>query len=374
MRLFRSLLLSTTVLSASVATAEADINVVASIKPVHSLVAAVMEGVGTPDLIVDGAGSPHTYALKPSQAGNLQNADLVFWIGDRLETFLEKPIESIATKAKSVTLIESHGLNQLKFREGGAFDSHDHEHDEHGHDDHGHDDHAEDKHDDHGHDDHAKDKHDDHGHDDHAEDKHDDHGHDDHAEDKHDDHGHDDHGHDDHGHDGYDPHVWLDPVNAKALVHEIEEALSDADPANAGTYEANATALMGRLDALVEEVQTELNPVKGRGFVVFHDAYQHFDTRFGISAIGSVTVSPEVMPGAERIRELQEKVNSLDASCVFSEPQFEPKLVSTVTENTNAGTGVLDPLGASIPDGPGLYFTLIRNMASALKECLSGKG
>ena len=382
MRLFRSLLLSTTVLSASVATAEADINVVASIKPVHSLVAAVMEGVGTPDLIVDGAGSPHTYALKPSQAGNLQNADLVFWIGDRLETFLEKPIESIATKAKSVTLIESHGLNQLKFREGGAFDSHDHEHDEDGHDDHGHDDHAEDKHDDHGHDDHAKDKHDDHGHDDHAEDKHDDHGHDDHAEDKHDDHGHDDHaedkhddhGHDDHGHDGYDPHVWLDPVNAKALVHEIEEALSDADPANAGTYEANATALMGRLDALVEEVQTELNPVKGRGFVVFHDAYQHFETRFGISAIGSVTVSPEVMPGAERIRELQEKVNSLDASCVFSEPQFEPKLVSTVTENTNAGTGVLDPLGASIPDGPGLYFTLIRNMASALKECLSGKG
>ena len=369
MRLFRSLLLSTTVLSASVATAEADINVVASIKPVHSLVAAVMEGVGTPDLIVDGAGSPHTYALKPSQAGNLQNADLVFWIGDRLETFLEKPIESIATKAKSVTLIESHGLNQLKFREGGAFDSHDHEHDEHGHDDHGHDDHAEDKHDDHGHDDHAKDKHDDHGHDDHAEDKHDDHGHDDHAEDKH-----DDHGHDDHGHDGYDPHVWLDPVNAKALVHEIEEALSDADPANAGTYEANATALMGRLDALVEEVQTELNPVKGRGFVVFHDAYQHFETRFGISAIGSVTVSPEVMPGAERIRELQGKVNSLDASCVFSEPQFEPKLVSTVTENTNAGTGVLDPLGASIPDGPGLYFTLIRNMASALKECLSGKG
>ena len=105
MRLFRSLLLSTTVLSASVATAEADINVVASIKPVHSLVAAVMEGVGTPSLIVEGAGSPHTYALKPSQAGNLQNADLVFWIGDRLETFLEKPIASIATKAKSVTLI-----------------------------------------------------------------------------------------------------------------------------------------------------------------------------------------------------------------------------------------------------------------------------
>ena len=343
MRLFKSLLLATTILSAGVATAHAEVKVVTSIKPVHSLVAAVMEGVGTPYLIVDGAGSPHTYALKPSQARQLQNADLVFWIGDNLETFLEKSIEGIATNARAVSLIEAHGLSQLTFREGGAFD------------DHGHDDHAEDKHDDHGHDDH--------GHDDHDKDKHDDHGHDDHAEDKHDD-----------RHDEFDPHVWLDPVNAKALVHEIEEALVEADPAHADRYEANAGALMTRLDDLVAEVQSELAPVSDRGFIVFHDAYQHFETRFGLSAVGSITVSPEVLPGAERIRELQEKVGSLNASCVFSEPQFEPKLVATVTENTNAGTGVLDPLGAEIDAGPELYFTLIRNMASALKTCLSGKG
>ena len=185
---------------------------------------------------------------------------------------------------------------------------------------------------------------------------------------------HDEHGHDEHGHNEFDPHVWLDPVNAKAIVHEIEEALSEVDPANATAYAANADALMVKLDALVGEVQAELDPVRGRGFIVFHDAYQHFERRFGMSAVGSITVSPEVLPGAERIGELQDKVRSLDASCVFSEPQFEPKLVSTVTENTDAGTGVLDPLGASIKDGPGLYFTLIRNMASALKGCLSGQG
>ena len=245
-----------------------------------------------------------------------------------LEAFLEKPIEGIATKARVVPLIESHGLNQIMLREGGAFDAH--AHGEDGHDDH-----------------------DDHGHDDH---------------------GHDDHGHDDHGHDGFDPHVWLDPVNAKAIIHEIEEALSEVDPDNAATYEANADTMMTRLDGLVEEIQSDLAPVRGRGFVVFHDAYQHFETRFDMPAIGSITVSPEVMPGAERVRELQEKVRSLDAGCVFSEPQFEPKLVSTVTETTNAGTGVLDPLGASIEDGPELYFILIRGMRSALKECLAERG
>ena len=158
------------------------------------------------------------------------------------------------------------------------------------------------------------------------------------------------------------------------MVHEIEEALSEADPDNAAAYAANAEGVMGRLDSLVAEIDAELQPVKGRGYVVFHDAYQYFETRFGVSAVGSITVSPEILPGAERVSELQEKVRGLDATCVFSEPQFEPKLVATVTENTNAGTGVLDPLGAAIDDGPDLYFTLIRNMARALKECLSRTG
>lgn len=127
---------------------------------------------------------------------------------------------------------------------------------------------------------------------------------------------------------------------------------------------------MTKLDNLVAEVDAELEPVKGRGYIVFHDAYQYFEKRFKVSAVGSITVSPEVLPGAERVRELQAKVRDIDATCVFSEPQFEPKLVTTITENTNAGTGVLDPIGASIDDGPELYFTLIRNMAKSLKDCL----
>ena len=334
MQFIRPALLATTILTASMTTAFADVRVVTSIKPVHSLVAAVMQGAGTPDLIVEGAGSPHTYALKPSQAKQLQEADLVFWMSHDLEAFLEKSIDGIATKAVSVPLMESRGLMTLGFREGGAFD------------DHGHDEHDDQ-------DEHDKD-------DDHDHEKHDDH--DDHEK------------HNEHDHGEVDPHVWLDPENAKAMVHEIEEALAKADPANAATYESNAEAVMAKLDSLVAEIDSELQPVKGRGYIVFHDAYQYFENRFGVSAIGSITVSPEVLPGAERISDLQEKVRSLDATCVFSEPQFEPKLVATVTENTNARTGVLDPLGTAIDKGPNLYFTLIRNMASSLKNCLLGPG
>ena len=318
MRSIKAAFLATTFLASAISGASADVKVVTSIKPVHSLVSAVMQGIGKPVLLVEGAGSPHTYSLKPSQARELQAADIVFWMSHDLEAFLENSIENIAKNAKSVSLMDSHGLMKLNFRKGGAFDAHGH-----------------DKHDDH----------DDHGHD------------------KHDD-------HDDHGHGEVDPHTWLDPQNAKSLVHEIEEHLAEIDPKNAKRYSANASSLMKKLESLTQEINDDLKPVRGRGYVVFHDAYQYFEKRFGVSAIGSITVSPEVMPGAERMTELREKVKSLDATCVFSEPQFEPKLVATVIENTNAGSGVLDPLGASIKEGPELYFTLIRNMAKSLKDCL----
>ena len=317
--------------------AMADIKVVTSIKPVHSLVSGVMSGVAVPSLIIDGAGSPHTYSLKPSQAQQLQDAKLVFWMGDELETFLEGPIENIAQSAAVVKLIDAHGLKKIKFRKGGMFDDH-----QHG----GHDEHSDhDGHDDHDHEKHAKKEHDDHG--------------------EHD-------GHDDHGHGEFDPHVWLDPVNAKAIVHEIEEALIKADPEHASTYEANAHKMMGELDSLTAELREELEPVHEKGFIVFHDAYQYFEQRFEVAAIGSISVSPEVMPGAERVSDLRETISELNTICVFSEPQFEPKLVYTLIDGTGARTAVLDPLGASLTKGPDLYFQLLRNMASSFKKCLSG--
>ncbi|MGB1900845.1 MAG: zinc ABC transporter substrate-binding protein, partial [Candidatus Puniceispirillaceae bacterium] len=179
--------------------------------------------------------------------------------------------------------------------------------------------------------------------------------------------------HDDHGHGEYDPHVWLDPINAKAIVHEIEEALVKADPKNAKEYGANADRIAGELDQLVKELRAQFQPVQQKGFIVFHDAYQYFEQRFGVSAIGSITVSPEVMPGAERVSELRNKIRDLKATCIFSEPQFEPKLVRTLVEGTGARAGVLDPLGASLTKGPNLYFQLVREMARSLKECLSAK-
>ena len=328
----------------------ADVKVVASIKPIHSLASYLMDGVGKPDLIVDGYASPHGFAMKPSHAKMLQEADLIFWVGEDLEAFLEKPLKSIAKKAEKIELMATKNLNVLKFRERNIFDEHDH-------DDHGQDDHAKkkDDHDDHDHDKKAK-KDDDHDHD---------HDHDSHAkkEDGHDDH--DDH--DGHHHGEFDPHIWLDPINAKAILNEMVEHLIENDAANASVYKKNLDKALKELDKLTMNVMTDLN--KSTASIVFHDAYQYFEERFNVNVLGAFTVNTDVMPGAEQLKEIREIIEHDNVSCVFSEPQFNPDIINAVAKDMNIKTGVLDPLGATLNPGKGLYFDLIKNMSSSFKGC-----
>jgi len=331
--------------------ANAEIKVVASIKPIHSLASYLMDGIAKPDLIVDGYASPHGFAMKPSHAKMLQNADLVFWVGEDLESFLEKPLSSIAKKAEKIELMETKGLQVLKFRERNIFDEHDH--DDHGHDDHGK---KEDDHDDHDHDDHGK-----------KEDDHDDHDHDDHGKkEEHDDH--DDHdGHEGHAHGEFDPHIWLDPINAKAMLNEMAEHLIENDPKNEAKYKSNLDNALQEIDELTIDVMTDLsNSVSS---IVFHDAYQYFEERFNVKILGAFTVNTDVMPGAEQLAEIREIIEHDKVACVFSEPQFNPDIINAVAKDMKIKTGVLDPLGATLDPGKDLYFNLIRNMSASFKGC-----
>ena len=305
--------------------AKADIKVVASIKPIHSLASYLMDGVGKPDLIVDGYASPHGFAMKPSHAKMLQNADLIFWVGEDLENFLEKPLKSIAKKAEKIELMEIKGLTKLDFRERNIFESHD-DHKEHGH----------------------------------KEDKHDDHKEHGHKEDKHDDH----HGH---AHGEHDPHIWLDPMNAKVILSEMAEHLIENDQENASKYKANLKKAHKALDNLTKKVKSEL---KGDfKSIVFHDAYQYFEKRFDVNVLGAFTVNTDVLPGAEQLAEIREVIEHEKVTCVFSEPQFNPDIIKAVAKDTNIKTGVIDPLGATLDPGKDLYFDLIRNMYASFKSC-----
>jgi zinc transport system substrate-binding protein len=287
--------------------------VAATTKPVHALVAAVMGEVGEPTLIVRGSASPHTYSLRPSDAGALQQADIVFWTGPGMELFLEAALAALAVKAQVVELAESPGIALLPLREGGAFEAHD-EGEAHAHE----------------------------------------------------------HGHEHEGHEARDMHYWLDPANAAHMVEAIAATLVAADPEHAASYEANAAAEIAALGALGEAIEVQLAPVRAVPFVVFHDAYQYFERRFGLNVAGSITVTPDSLPGAARIAEIRARLAGEPVACVFAEPQFEPAIVNTVIEGSAARAGTLDPEGATLEPGPGLYAALLRGLADSLVDCLDG--
>ena len=300
------LVLATLLLGTASALAEIP-KVVATIKPIHSLVAAVMGDLGQPTLIVKGAASPHTYSLKPSEAGAIEAADIVFWTGHGLEVFLEDSLDTLAGDATLVELSEAPGIALLPVREGGMFEAHEDE----------------------------------------AE----------HAEHE--------------GHGEMDMHVFLDPANAKFMVAEIAATLSAADPENAATYAANAATETAALDQLIADLTSKIDPVKSKPIVVFHDAYQYFQRRFDLTIAGTITVSPENMPGADRISQVRDKLKTLSTACVFAEPQFDPRIVDVLIEGTSAGKGTLDPEGANLEEGPGLYGELLTALADSIVGCLT---
>jgi zinc transport system substrate-binding protein len=295
--------------------AAAEPKVVVTIKPVHALVAQVMAGADTPALVVDGLASPHTYALRPSDTRLMNEAAILFRVSDSVEPFTTRVVRSLPASVEVVTLAATPGLTVLPRRFGTTFEQDAHAGQTHAGHAHG-----------------AKAK----------------------------------------TNDVRDDHVWLDPDNAKRMVDRIAEVLAKKNPARAALYQANAVQAKTGIDAVDADIQRDLKAVEGKPYVVFHDATQYFEKRYGLNAVGSITVSPDVPPSGKRLADLRKKVATLGATCVFSEPNFEAKVVQSVVEGTSAKTAVLDPEGARLTAGPELYATLMRGLAKGVRDCLAG--
>ena len=280
--------------------------VVVSIKPIHSLVANIMVGVASPTLLVKQGGSPHGYAMRPSEARALHQADLVIWVGPEMESFLEKALASGNRRQLQLAAAMPELLHPA--RSGGQWQKQEHNHH---------------------------------------------------------------HDNDDTQVREFDPHIWLGLAQAKRIGTSTVAALSEIDPDNRERYQVNGEALLERLTQLQAELEQQLAPVAHIPYIVFHDAYQYFENSFSLNAVGSVAIDPERRPGLRRVLEIRRRIKDLGARCVFSEPQFEPRLVATVIEGTGASTATLDPVGADLPAGPNAYFDLMRRMSKALAAGLA---
>jgi zinc transport system substrate-binding protein len=337
----RSILFGGVVATGLAGAIAADVPKVATdIAPVHSLVAQVMDGLGEPFLLIDPGASPHAYALRPSQARALSQADAVFWVGQGLTPWLHHPLESLAGGAVSIALMELPKTKTLEVRGGVNFAAHDHagheNEQEHGHED-------------------------DHAH------QHDDDSH--HNDGHHDEHGdHKSADHEGHDHVGDDPHGWLDPLNAIAWLEVIASELSRLDPDNAATYAQNAAAARVEMLELVADLKAQMAPSADLRFMVFHDAFHYFESRFGLTAAGAISLSDASDPSAGRVAEARATLAAAKVTCVFTEPQFNPGLIRAVAE-TGVAVAQIDPLGVAHEIGPDLYGNMMRDLAAGIHAC-----
>lgn len=299
--------------------------VVVDIPPVFALVSAVMEGAGTPELLLAPGASPHDFSMRPSQAQALNAADLIVWIGHSLTPWMEKPLESLGEGATQLELLTLQETHLLAAREDALF--------HHGHDGH------EDQEDHDAHDDHE-------GHADH-----------------------DQHDHEGHGAGGIDPHAWLDPHNAEIWVSALADTLSQLDPENASLYESNSARAIAAIERTNAQITHMLEPVRGRPFLVLHDAFQYFEHAFDITPLGAIAAGDANAPGPARLRALKDAVEQSDLTCVFTEPQMPVSMINPIVGSKSVEIRTLDPLGDKISGVEG-YTDMLRAVAHDLRDCL----
>ncbi|MBW9267754.1 MAG: zinc ABC transporter substrate-binding protein [Candidatus Thiodiazotropha sp. (ex. Lucinisca nassula)] len=290
------------------------LNVVVSLKPVHSLLASLMLDVAEPRLLLDDSQSPHGMSLKPSQIRMLNEADLIVWVGASLEPALSHLLQRQSFEAPILSLLETPDLHLLPIRNRREWRSHGHSHD-----------------------------------------------------------------HNDSHPDQavisamLDNHIWLSPENAAAMVRHLTQKLIELDNAHSAAYRKNSRELLNRLNTFDNVIRTRLKPVANTPYIVFHDAYQYFEAHYGMHTVGTVNITPDQLSGARHIHRLRQTIEQRGARCLFTEPQFEPKLAHTLVEGLAVKIGELDPLGEQLPPGPDCYFSLMRGLADNLLNCLSGE-
>ncbi|MEO5344366.1 MAG: zinc ABC transporter substrate-binding protein [Gammaproteobacteria bacterium SHHR-1] len=294
-------------LSATIALA-APPQVVVSIKPLHSLAANVMAGIGEPALLLEANRSPHNFSLKPSDRRLLEQADLLVWVGREMERPLLKVIEAAGKGAGQLELLRQPTIREFMPKaepepepEPGHDHGHEHEHAQHT---------------------------------------------------------------------GLDPHIWLSPEMAKGITGLLATELARLDPANAPRYQANAADTLERLNRLDQDLGVRLEPLRGKPYLVYHAAYGWFERHYGLGPTTALTLNPERQLGAASVQRLRQQASAQGMQCIFNEPQFSPKLAQRLAEDLGLRQGVLDPLGAELVAGKEAYFALLENLTDALVGCL----
>ena len=293
-------------------TFSAQANVVASLKPVGFIAAAIADGVTPVDVLLPDGASEHDYALRPSDAKRLKNAGLVVWVGPEMEAFMAKSAAELPAK-KNLAIVDINGVKPLLISGGEDEDEHTAEKSEQPDADAHH-----------------------------------------------------------HHHGEFNMHLWMSPEIARKTAVAIHEKLLELMPQDKAKLDANLQQFEVTLADTDKRVNAQLAPVRNQGYFVFHDAYTYFEKHYGLSPTGHFTVNPEIQPGAQRLHQIRTQLVEQKAVCVFAEPQFRPAVIDAVARGTQVRKGTLDPLGTDISLAKDSYVKFLSQLSSQYASCLNG--
>ncbi|WP_434774159.1 zinc ABC transporter substrate-binding protein ZnuA [Pantoea agglomerans] len=293
-------------------TLPAQANVVASLKPVGFIAAAIADGVTPVDVLLPDGASEHDYSLRPSDAKRLKNADLVVWVGPEMEAFMAKSAAELPAQ-KNLAMVNIDGIKPLLISGGEDEDEHTAEKSEEQDADAHH-----------------------------------------------------------HHHGEFNMHLWLSPEIARKTAVAIHGKLLELMPQDKAKLDANLQQFEVALADTDKRVSAQLAPVRNKGYFVFHDAYTYFEKQYGLSPTGHFTVNPEIQPGAQRLHQIRTQLVEQKADCVFAEPQFRPAVIDAVARGTQVRKGTLDPLGTDISLAKDSYVKFLSQLSSQYESCLNG--
>ena len=293
-------------------TLPAQANVVASLKPVGFIAAAIADGVTPVEVLLPDGASEHDYSLRPSDAKRLKNADLVVWVGPEMEAFMAKSAAELPAQ-KNLAMVNIDGVKPLLISGGEDEEEH------------------------------AAEKSEDQDADAHH-----------------------------HHHGEFNMHLWLSPEIARKTAVAIHGKLLELMPQDKAKLDANLQQFEVALADTDKRVSAQLAPVRNKGYFVFHDAYTYFEKHYGLSPTGHFTVNPEIQPGAQRLHQIRTQLVEQKAVCVFAEPQFRPAVIDAVSRGTQVRKGTLDPLGTDISLAKDSYVKFLSQLSSQYESCLNG--
>ena len=290
-------------------TTASKLNVVSTIKPVHSIVVALAGDLVNHSQIVPDFSSPHDYSFRPSDIRKIKHADIIFQIDENMEAILQPALALKAKETPLVSLVDEAEIKLLPMIQKGSKDSANIENNE---------------------------------------------------EKK----------HQGHHHGNVNYHVWTSAKNTLLMAQAIKKALAKKDPKHAGQYQENLEQFTRSLQSTDQQISQQLKGLDNKPYIVFHNSWPYFAKDYNLQEPRAISLHEGVSLDVKTLINIRKTIKMDKVGCVFSGSEVNPKQLAVLIENLPVKTSEIDVLQRHYPLTKKTTTDWFKGIAQKVKTCL----